>query len=172
MRAPGTAALALALALAVGGVTVATGQPPSGSRRGAQRDEAFRMIDAYIVSNLQESLGLADEQFVKVLPLVKRLLTERRELAEGRRAALRELRQLFQSGGATEAKVADRLRDVKAFEAEERDKTKRNLEALDGALTPLQQAKFRVMEVEIDQRIRDLLMQGRHRRRPGDSSPP
>lgn len=130
------------------------------------------MIDAYIVSNLQESLGLTDEQFVKVLPLVKRLLSERRQLAEERRATIRQLRQLFQSGGATEAKVAERLREVKALEAEECDKTKRNLEAMDGALTPLQQAKFRVMEVEIEQKIRELLTQARQRRRPGDSSPP
>ena len=130
------------------------------------------MIDAYIVSNLQESLGLSDEQFVKALPLVKRLLSERRELAEKRRENLRELRQAFQSGTATEGRVAERLRDVKALEADEREKTRRNLEALDGVLTPLQQAKFRVMEVEIEQKIRDLLSQARQRRRPGEMSPP
>ena len=130
------------------------------------------MIDAYIVSNLQESLGLSDEQFVKALPLVKRLLSERRELAEKRRENLRELRQAFQSGTATEGRVAERLRDVKALEADEREKTRRNLEALDGVLTPLQQAKFRVMEVEIEQKIRDLLSQARQRRRPGEMPPP
>ena len=147
--------------------------PPGGPRRGgAARDDAFRMVDAYIVGNLQESLGLTDEQFAKALPLVKRLLGERRELAEKRRAALRELRQMFQSGAATEAKVADRLRGVKALESEEREKTGRNLEALDGVLTPLQQAKFRVMEIEIEQKIRELLTQARQHRRPGEVSPP
>ena len=148
--------------------------PPGGPRRrgGAARDDAFRMVDAYIVSNLQESLGLTDEQFAKALPLVKRLLGQRRELAEERRAALRELRQVFQSGAATEAKVADRLQGVKALESEEREKTGRNLEALDGVLTPLQQAKFRVMEVEIEQKIRELLNQARQHRRPGEVSPP
>jgi len=149
-------------------------QPPGGGgprRGGAARDEAFRMVDAYIVSNLQESLGLTDEQFVKVLPLVKRLLGERREAAERRREALRDLRQMLQAGGATEARVTERLRDLKALEGDEREKTRRNLEAVDGALTPLQQAKFRVMEVEIEQRIRDILSQGRQRRRPGELPP-
>ena len=103
---------------------------------------------------------------------MKRLLSERRELAEKRRENLRELRQAFQSGTATEGRVAERLRDVKALEADEREKTRRNLEALDGVLTPLQQAKFRVMEVEIEQKIRDLLNQARQRRRPGEMSPP
>lgn len=44
-------------------VALAGAQPtPSGPRRGgAARDDAFRMVDAYIVSNLQESLGLTDE---------------------------------------------------------------------------------------------------------------
>jgi Spy/CpxP family protein refolding chaperone len=129
-------------------------------------------VDAYIVSNLQESLSLTDEQFVKTLPLVKRLLSDRRELAEARRQALRELRQMLQSGSATEGKVADRLRELKGLENDEREKTKRDLEALDGALTVLQQAKFRVMEVEIEQKIRELLNQARQRRRPGDIPPP
>ena len=40
-------------------------------RPDAPREEIFRMIDAYVVSNMQESLGLSDEQFVKLLPLVK-----------------------------------------------------------------------------------------------------
>ena len=170
MRA-GTLACCLLLG-AAGFVTTAQAQPPGGPKRGAARDEAFRMIDAYIVSNLQESLGLTDEQFVKALPLVKRLLSERRDLTEARRATLRELRQMFQSGGATEARVAERLREVKALENDEREKTKRNVDAVDGVLTPLQQAKFRVMEVEIEQKIRELLNQARQRRRPGDTSTP
>ncbi len=171
MRAATKAALTILVLLAeLRGVSA---QPAGGPRRGAPaRDEAFRMIDAYIVSNLQESLGLTDEQFVKALPLVKRLLSERRDITMRRRETLREMRQMFQAGTATEGRVADRLREVKALEAEEGDKTRRNLEALDTALTQLQQAKFRVMEVEIEQKIRELLSQVRERRRPGDSSPP
>ena len=168
MRAGAPLAGAFLLLAALAGA-----QPPGGPRRGgAARDDAFRMVDAYIVSNLQESLGLTEEQFVKALPLVKRLLVDRRELAEARRQTLRELRQMFQSGAATEAKVGERLREVKALEADEREKTKRNLEGVDGVLTPLQQAKFRVMDVEIEQKIRELLSQARQRRRPGDPLPP
>jgi Spy/CpxP family protein refolding chaperone len=163
---------ALLLLLAGGPAGQAPGRegPPHGDAR--PREEAFKIIDAYIVSNLQESLSLTDEQFVKVLPLVKRLLAERRELVEARRKALRELRQLLEAGGATEAKVADRLREIKELETDEREKGKRDLEALDAALSTLQQAKFRVMEIEIEQKIRELLNQARQRRRPGDVSPP
>jgi hypothetical protein len=123
------------------------------------------MVDAYVVSNLQETLGLSDEEFVKVLPLVKRLQSERRELGEKRRRALREMRELLQPGGANEAQVAEKLKEVKALEAEEFERLRQNLDAVDAALRPLQQAKFRIMQVEVEQKIREILQEVRQRRR-------
>jgi len=145
----------------------ARAQAPASPGHVRPREEAFKMIDAYIVSNLQESLGLTDEQFVKVLPLVKRLQTERREMFQRRQQILRELRWSLQAGTATEAQVADRLREVKAIEAEEPVRTRKNLEAIDAALTPLQQAKFRVLEEEVAQKIRELMGHIRRQGRPG-----
>src|SRR5258707_3195072 len=78
------------------------------------RDEAFKMIDAYIVSNLQESLDLTDDQFVKVLPLVKRLQTDRRAVLQRRQQALMDLRRVLASGDATEGRVTELLGEVKA----------------------------------------------------------
>jgi Spy/CpxP family protein refolding chaperone len=121
------------------------------------RDETFRLMDAYLISNLQESVGLTDEQFAKALPLVKKLQTDRRDFARRRMQALRTLRKTLNSGAATEASVADLLKDVKAASTEERAATLRNTEALDAVLTPLQQAKFRVFEAEVDIRLRHLL---------------
>jgi len=162
----GRGAVAAVLLLLCGGLALA--QPPGAGRRapgGGGRDDAFRMVDAYIVSNLQESVGLTDEQFVKVLPLVKRLQSERREAAEARRRALRELRDLLQAGGASEGKVADRLREVKALETQEGEGLRRNLEAIDAVLSPVQQAKFRIMQIEVEQKIREILQEVRQRRR-------
>jgi len=48
------------------------------------REEAWKLVDAYILSNLQESLGLSDEQFVKLLPLVKTLQASRRGFMQRR----------------------------------------------------------------------------------------
>lgn len=147
---------------------LAWAQPPEGGRRppgAGPRDDAFRMVDAYIVSNMQESVGLSDEQFVKVLPLVKRFQQERREAADGRRRALREMRSMFQAGEASAEKVAEKLREVKGFEVQEVDQLRRNLEAIDGVLTPVQQAKFRIMQIEVEQKIREILQEARQRRR-------
>jgi len=140
--------------------------PPHGDMR--PREEAFKIVDAYVVSNLQESLSLTDDQFVKVLPLVKRLQTERREMFRRRQQAVRELRRILESGTATEAQVAEVLREVKTVEAEEPARTQKNLEAIDATLTPLQQAKFRVLEEEVAQKIRGLMNQFRRQGRPGE----
>ena len=128
-------------------------------------EEAGKMIDAYVVSNLQESLGLSEEQFLRVLPLVRKLQTDRREVFLGRMRGVRELRRVLQSGSGTEPKVVEQLREVKRLESEGLARIQKDLEAIDAALTPLQQAKFRVMESEVERRIRDIL--GKARRPPG-----
>jgi Spy/CpxP family protein refolding chaperone len=134
--------------------------------QGRAGDEVAKMVDAYIVSNLQESLGLTDEEFVKLLPLVKRLQSERRTSMQGRRAAVRELRRLLESGTATEAQVAEQLHQVKREEIEGPEKVRRTTEGIDAALTPLQQAKFRVLESDVEKRIREIINQARRQGLP------
>jgi len=130
------------------------------------RDETFRLMDAYLISNLQESLGLTDEQFARAMPLVKKLQADRRDFARRRMQALRLLRKTLVSGAATEASVADLLKEVKSVSSEERAATLRNAEALDAVLTPLQQAKYRVFEAEVDLRLRHLLARSQDRDKP------
>src|SRR5262249_61547858 len=107
----------LGLAQAPGGGPRARAAGPS-AEAGAPRDEAFKMIDAYVVSNLQESLQLSDEQFVKVLPLVKRLQTDRRAMILRRTQPLAELRRELASGTPTPPRGTERLGRIKAAEAE------------------------------------------------------
>jgi hypothetical protein len=156
---PGLCAVVLAAAFLGGG------QEGPGGGRERPRDEAFKMIDAYIVSNLQESLDLTDDQFVKLLPLVKRLQSDRRDIAQRRQRALMELRRLLGSGGATEARVTELLRQIKTAEAEEPALLKKDRDAIDAVLSPIQQAKFRVLEVEVERKIRELMGQIRSQRR-------
>jgi hypothetical protein len=137
--------------------------PPEPPLEGQGRAEPARMVEAYFLANLQESLQLTDEQFLRVLPPVKRLLTARRELAQRRLKALQTVRRQFRSGTATDASVAEALKELKAVEAEEGQLARRDREAVDAALTPVQQAKYRVFELEVEQRLRGLMdrMRGR-----------
>jgi hypothetical protein len=160
----------LGLLLASGGGGPAQGQhegDPGADRPG--RAEAFRMVDAYVMSNLQESLGLSDEQFAKAVPLVTKLQTERRDYLVQRGRKVREMRRLLQQGGASEAQVLDLLREVKALDAEGPAAARRDLDALDAVLTPIQQAKFRVLELEVEQRMRELVRRAGPRR--GERAP-
>ena len=124
------------------------------------------MINAYFVSNLQEGLGLTDEQFVRLLPLVKRLQSDRRQYAQRRLRALHEIKRMLQSGEATEGRVEEQLREVKAVENEEPLALRRDREAIDAGLSPVQQAKFRILELEVERKIRELMMQMRGQGRP------
>jgi len=117
------------------------------------------MIDAYMISNIQESLDLTDAQFVKLLPLVKKLQSDRQGFAVRRMETTQELRRVLKSGGATEARVADLLKTLKTIEAEEPAAVRKDLDAVDAALTPLQQAKFRVVQIEVEVKIRELMGQ-------------
>jgi Spy/CpxP family protein refolding chaperone len=148
------------LLLAAAGTASAQGRARAGGGPAA-REEIFRMIDAYIVSNLQESLGLTDEQFVKLLPPVKRLQSERRAFAQKRFETLAEARRLLESGTATEPRIAELVRALKTQEAEEPAALQRDREAIDALLTPVQQAKFRILEARVEQRIRELVARGR-----------
>jgi len=161
--------LVLVLAFGAGDARAWAQEEPAGGAERPARAEAFKMVDAYVMSNLQESLGLSDEQFAKAIPLVKKLQTERREYYLERTRKVREMRRLLRQGGATEAQVLDLLRQVKALDADGPARTQRNLEALDALLTPVQQAKFRVLEMEVEHRMRELV--GRARSRAGTRAP-
>ena len=155
----------LVLALGAGAVHALAQEDAPAGRDRAARDEAFKMVDAYLVSNLQESLGLDDAQFAKAIPLVKRLQGERRSYFVERTRTVRELRRLLRQGGASEAEVLDLLRQLKTLDAEGPARTRKNLDALDALLTPIQQAKFRVLEMDVEQRMRELM--NRAHPRPG-----
>ena len=130
------------------------------------REEAFRMVEAYVVSNMQESLGLRDEQFAKAIPLVKKLQRARRDYLLERGRLMREMRRLLRQGGAVEPQVTELLKQAKALEAEGPERTRRDHEALDALFTPIQQAKYRVLESEVEQRMRELMNRARAAR-PG-----
>jgi hypothetical protein len=95
---------------------------------------------------------------------VKKLQTERRDYFESRWRAQRELRHLLRSGGATEAEVAAALARLRQIDASGPEKVHRAQDSLDAALSPLQQAKYRVFELDVEQRLRELMRRARGHR--------
>jgi hypothetical protein len=162
--------LILAWGLAVAPGYSQEGPAPSAQGRDEGRAEAFRMVDAYIIANIQESLGLDDEQYARVVPLVNKLQKERREYYHARWQALHHMRRLLRSGTATETQVEKALGALKALEVEGPARIQQQMEALDAALTPVQRAKYRVFEVDVERRMRELMRRAR-RSRSQDTRP-
>jgi len=158
--------LILTVALPLGVAGQEPGPPPR--PQPGPGEEAWKLVDAYIISNLQESLGLSDEQFVKLLPLVKKLQEERRGFMQKRGQLLGEIRHQLRSGEATEARIAELMKQLHVLETEEPAALRRQADAVDALLSPVQQAKFRVLEMEVERRIRELRQQIR---RGGERNP-
>jgi len=134
----------------------------AGGRGG--RDEAFRMVDAYVVANLKESLGLSEQTYEKAIPLVEELQAARRGYFVERGKALRKLRSLLRSGTATKDEVLAALEAVKATDASGPERIRAASAALDAILSPMEQAKYRVFELDVEYRMRDLMGRARRER--------
>lgn len=162
---------ALAAAVLVATTALASAQQPPGRGEGGRarrpREEVFRLLDQYLAANLQERLGLGDEQTARALPLVRRLHTDRRRFAERRLQALGQMRRFARSGSSDDARAAELLRGVRAADAEEQAAMRSAQEALDGVLTPTQQVKYRLFEAEVEHRIRQAMARMRAQRREG-----
>jgi Spy/CpxP family protein refolding chaperone len=160
------AAAALALLVLAGPAAGAQEGREGGRRPGPPQDHVFKMVDSYFINNLKQRLDLTDEQLTRVVPHVQRLQSDRRELAQRRMRAMRELNRVLLSGTATEAAVRELLREVKAVEAEEPATLGRDREAIDAVLSPVQQAKYRLLEAEVERRVRHAMARARGGRRP------
>jgi hypothetical protein len=135
------------------------------------REELYKMIDAYIFSSLQQSLGLSDEQFVRLMPLVRRYQGDRRRMVEERNEAVREMRQLLESGRATESRLGELLRRLRTLEDEEVTLLRKDADVIDAQLNTAQQAKLRVLQLQVDQRLRELMGRVRQQGRPNRMMP-
>jgi hypothetical protein len=175
-----SAALTLVAGLAAaeepGLFTGVPGSPPEGERRGKPREEIFRMVDSYVASNLQATLGLNEDQLARTLPVVRRLHADRRRFAERKIRALHQMKRMAREGTISEARAAELLQELKAAEAEESTAIRAGQDALDALLTPVQQVKYRVLESQIEHRVRELMARVRAQRRDaarqrGDAPP-
>jgi hypothetical protein len=162
-----TCGLVLWAALPAGAQDAGPAGAEARGRERSLRDEVHEMVDAYVVMQIQERLGLTDEQLSRLLPLVRRQQKERRDLEQRRHRALGEMGRLLESGTAREERIAELLREIKAVEAELPSAVKRNQDAIDGLLSNVQQAKYRLLQAEVDHRLRELRRRVHERERDG-----
>lgn len=114
------------------------------------------IIEGLYISRFQEDIGVSDEQFTRILPMLRQNLRERREFGERRTRALARLRQMIQSN-AEEDELKRQLREVDRSESDAATLQQSFVAKVDPILTTAQQARLRVFQMMIDQRVRRMI---------------
>ncbi len=132
---------------------------------GPNRDEVEGMMDAYILSKLQDALELTDEQFGTMVVAQKKLQDTRRDYRQGRMSLLRRMRQTLRRDQAREEELTHLLDELDSLEIEFSQNQRARYAAIDDILEIRQRARYRILEAEIQRRLTQLMRQVRGQRR-------
>jgi hypothetical protein len=133
----------------------AAGQPAATAPAPAAVND--QLLQALYVSEFQRQVGVNDEQIVgRLRTILTQWLQQRRNAAQRRNEATASLRQLLAANPSDE-EIARKIVEVDTADNQMRNSERRLQSVVDPLLTPAQQAKFRLFQIDIEQRIRELL---------------
>ena len=146
---------------------VALAQPP-GAPLAAPTDQMtpaqlHELFDAMLVMQAQNSLSLNDQQYAQFLTRLRTLQQTRRKNQQERARIINELQKMTnpRNPQAAESDVKLRLNDLQELEARAAAELRRAYNGIDEVLTPVQQARFRVLEELIERRKLELVARAR-----------
>ncbi len=143
--------------------------PPRNPNRGGPRNNLAPIqdvVEGFYVSRFQRELELDDGQFTRVLPALRESLEKRTELGRRRSRELAQLRQALRNG-APDDEIVEKIREVDQTDAELRAIQDNLLKAVDPELSPTQRARLRIVQPNLEQRIRNMIERSRNAgRRP------
>src|SRR5262245_64805686 len=153
---------------------------PTDNMTPAQLSELF---DAMLVMQAQNALSLSEQQYGQFLARLRVLQQTRRRNQQERARLINELQKMTnpRNPQAPEADVKVRLTDLQEVEARAAAELRRAYNGVDEVLTPVQQARFRVLEEQIERRKLELVARARannqqqrqqHAPRPPPKRPP
>lgn len=128
------------------------------------RQEVEGMMEAYILSKLQDSLDLTDEQFGSMVVAQKKLSDTRREYRRDRMRVLQQMRRTLQREKAGESELQPLLSQLDTLRDELAANEKSRYTAIDAILDIRQRARYRILEVELQRRLAEMMRQVRRGR--------
>ena len=134
------------------------GQAPGPAAR-----EVERLFDAYVAVQAQDALHLADSQLTPFLSKLTALQQVRRRAMAQRRVILNGLSKLLSTDRPDEGKIQEALRRLREHDDQAAAEIQRGYAALDQVLDSTQQARFRVLEDQVERRRIELLIRARRR---------
>lgn len=129
--------------------------------------ELHQLFDAMLVMQAQTALELDDERYAQFVSRVRALQVTRRRNQTERLRMINELQRLTNPRTAKPAPagaIEQRLRALDELESRTAAELRQAYNAIDETLTPVQRARFRVLEEQIERRKLELV--GRARNRP------
>ncbi len=139
-------------------------RPNAMAPRGAPIED---LVEGFYISQFSEVVGVGDDQLAKVLPILRQGLRERREIAARRAQTLNQLRLVTERGDA-EDEIRKLVREIDKTDADALTRQQKLVNEIDPHLNARQQAKFRMFQVMVEQRIRQMLDRARD---PGNRQP-
>jgi hypothetical protein len=127
--------------------------------------EIRRMFDSYALMQAQEQLKISEEQFPKFLTRFKALQDLRRRTQVERNRRLQALRQLTNDPQGDETAMKDQVKALQELEERAQGDIRKAYEAIDQVLDVRQQARFRVFEEVMEQRMLQLITRARQANR-------
>jgi hypothetical protein len=128
------------------------------------------MVEGFYVSRLQQELNLADDQFVNLLPSIRQSLEQRNQLSQ-RHNRIRSALVNAVGAGASDDELDRLIRQFDESDRELRGVQDRLLEQIDPALSPQQRARFRIVQPNVENRIRNLIERSRDASEPNGRQP-
>jgi hypothetical protein len=125
--------------------------------------EVQRLFDAYTIMQAEEALKLSESQYQQFLTRLKTLQEVRRRHQSARNQIVLALQRMVgpKAESFDEIQVKDRLRALAELDARTATELRDAYDALDQVLDVRQQARFRVLEEQLERRKFDLLARAR-----------
>jgi Spy/CpxP family protein refolding chaperone len=114
------------------------------------------------ILDAEKFVVLTPEQYPVFVQKLKRVQDARKQLSQRRNRAMNELRGLVNPNPATgktvdEAAIQAKLKELDTVENDGHDAIEKALDELDQLLSPLQQARFRILEDNTERKKIDFL---------------
>jgi hypothetical protein len=128
--------------------------------------EIQRLFDAMLVSDAEQALALTDTQYPDFITRLRALQETRRTNLLQRVRLMAELQRLTnpRKPAGDEAAIKDRLTALQELDSRNAAELRRAYSQIDEVLNVRQQARFRVLEEQLERRKLELLMRARQNR--------
>lgn len=170
-------ALVIAGAAPAAAAPLAAQQPPPA---GAPTDDmspmqVHQLFDAMLVMQAQDALALSEQQYAQFVTRLRVLQDARRRNQQDRVRLMGELQKLSNPRNpkpVDQSELTRRLSALQELESRQAADLRRAYDGIDEVLNPLQQARFRVLEEQIERRKLELVGRARQNNQRPIRRPP